>query len=61
MYFTVGQKRHQGGDVTRQPELLFTVGLKDLKVVMTNNANTLFIRYKGSMDIFEPLNIKLNK
>jgi hypothetical protein len=44
-----------------QPELLFTVGLKDLKVVTTDNASTLPIRYKGSMDIFEPLNIKLNK
>jgi hypothetical protein len=42
-------------------ELLFTVGLKDVKVVRTDNVNALLIRYKGSMDIFGPLNIKLNK
>jgi hypothetical protein len=44
-----------------QPELLCTVELEDLKVAMTDSANTLLIRYKGSMDIFELLNIKLNK
>jgi hypothetical protein len=33
----------------------------DSLVVMTDNANTLPIRYKGSMDNFEPLNINLNK
>jgi hypothetical protein len=44
-----------------QPELLFTVGLKDLRVVVTDNANALLIRHKGSVDIFEPLNMKLSR
>jgi hypothetical protein len=35
----------------RQPELLFTVGLKDLKVVTIDKTNILLIKYKELMDI----------